>query len=259
MHIYGLRKNKINLEPVPTTVVERAGAIPVIGARDVNLRSDALAPARLTRAAVAFFDYARQEGPVPTPDPAKGPPTVLREPDTGRLRVYYREIVIRFRPKTPEATRKAILNKYGFKVRKANPLARNQYVVYDATESHEGEKLIEVANDWAEMNEVVFATPNLVSEYTRSALPKPHPQQWHLENKGKGGQKKGRRRQGPRGVGDHDGEEDHHRCGTGRRRRSQSSELEEPDRPGRTGLLSPATIPSTRTRTRNSSASPLTR
>lgn len=146
---------------------------------------------RLSRAAVGFFEYGRQTGPVPVEDHSKEPPTVLRERVSGRLRTFSREIVIRFRPATAPKTRKAILDKYGFKVRRANPLMKDQVVAYDVQRKHLAGKLLDVANDWAQMDEVVFATPNFVSEYTRSALPVPHPQQWHLRNRGTGGQKKG--------------------------------------------------------------------
>jgi subtilisin family serine protease len=114
----------------------------------------------------------------------------MRERATGRLRMFHREIVIRFKPDTAQKTRTAILGKFGFKIRRKNPFVKDQLVVFDERREHLGEKLVEVANDWAGMSEVAFATPNFVSEYTRDAAPKPHPEQWHLSNKGKGGQKK---------------------------------------------------------------------
>jgi subtilisin family serine protease len=189
MHIYGVRQNKIELEPVATEVISRAGLVPVVSVRGAKT-PPALASARVTRAASAFFEYARQSGPVVSAPPKGVSPTVMREKATGRIRTFQREIVIRFKPTASQKTRKSILDKYGFKIRHQNPFVKDQWTVYDEDRNHLGEALLEVANDWAGMDDVIFATPNFVSEYTRHALPKPHAEQWHLSNKGKGGQKK---------------------------------------------------------------------
>lgn len=190
VYIFDLRKKHIDFDLLETEVVSRAGAIPLLSASGAESGGEATLPARLTRSAMAFFEYGRQKGPVPPADAPAPPATVLRERSSGRLRAFHREIVIRFQPKTPQKTRQAILGKYGFKVRRTNRHVRDQVVVYDVARKNLSWKLLEVANDWAAMEEVIFATPNFISEYTRAALPIPHAEQWHLVNRGKGGQKK---------------------------------------------------------------------
>src|SRR5205823_3591879 len=67
-----------------------------------------------------------------------------------------------------------------------------QVVVEDPEGKTTGEALLDIANDWAMMGEVVFATPNFVSQYRRHGPIKVIPQQWHLDNTGKvAGQLKG--------------------------------------------------------------------
>jgi hypothetical protein len=104
MHIYGVRQNKIELEPVATEVIARAGAVPIVSVRGVRTPT-ALASARVTRAASAFFEYARQTGPVARPAPSEAAPTVMREKATGRIRTFNREIVIRFKPNVRTSSR----------------------------------------------------------------------------------------------------------------------------------------------------------
>lgn len=97
------------------------------------------------------------------------------------LRVVYKEIMIRFATKTSVATRKKILAKHGFAIRKRNAFCRRQYVVKHKSDRRQGAQLLDVANDWADMEEVEFSIPNFVSEYQRvAASPKIHSEQWHL-------------------------------------------------------------------------------
>ena len=105
--------------------------------------------------------------------------------------MVYREITVRFGPKVPETRRKAILATRGFAVRRRNPFARNQYAVYHPDRKYAGEQLLEIANEWTALDEVLFATPNFVSQYWRLAAPKMHRLQWHLRNTGADGAKKG--------------------------------------------------------------------
>ena len=56
---------------------------------------------------------------------------------------------------------------------------------------YSGEELLQIANEWTGLDEVLFATPNFVSQYWRQAkLPRIPTVGWHLVNKGTGGAKK---------------------------------------------------------------------
>jgi subtilisin family serine protease len=96
------------------------------------------------------------------------------------LRVVYREAVVRFEPKVSQAKRKMLLAKYGLKVRDANRFHPDQFVVYDPKRRYVAGKMIELANDLTETDEVAFAFPNFVSEFKRDAVPQPITAQWHL-------------------------------------------------------------------------------
>ena len=100
-------------------------------------------------------------------------PSVFRDQESGRIRVVYKEIVVRFHKKCRAAMRKKILKKYGFDVRKRNRFVREQFVVYHPRRKRVGADLLDVANDWADMEEVAFAAPNFVSEYKRFAVSRP--------------------------------------------------------------------------------------
>jgi subtilisin family serine protease len=113
------------------------------------------------------------------------PPAVFEERQTGLTRVVYKEVVIRFAPTIPQKRRRQILAKHGLKVRRQNTFVRGQIVAYDATGKHAGVGMIDVANDIAEMNEIVFATPNFISQYRRDAVPTVPVAQWHLHNRAK--------------------------------------------------------------------------
>lgn len=110
-------------------------------------------------------------------------PAVFRE-SSGRVRVAYKEVVVRFRPGTSASLRDKILRKHSFQTRTKNPFHGRQYVIKHKNDRCVGSDLIDVANDFAEMDEVLFATPNFASQYTRTALPAIHPEQWHLWNRG---------------------------------------------------------------------------
>lgn len=191
MHIYGASRTKIDLEPVLTDIIVPPGDGLMFAARGSS-ESVSAASLKITRAAAAFLGFG---GPATSRTAAlqgRTAPFVVRESATGLLRTYRNEIVIRFKPKTPLKTRNAILEKHGFVSRRVNPFVKNQLVVHNPERKIFGAQLLEVANDWAEMDEVLFAAPNFVSEYKRTlVLPKPHPEQWHLVNRGKTGQKKG--------------------------------------------------------------------
>jgi subtilisin family serine protease len=207
MYIRDLNKQKIELDPIELPTVP-----PPAGARradhDLLLESSPLAMASraifelggdrktATRAARSTRRGAGGRGPRPgevdllAPTHGK-PPQPFRERDTRLLRIVYKEIVLRFAPKVPTTTRTQLITKHGFVVRRTNPYEKDQVVIFDPEGQHVGAELLDIANDLAETDEVIFATPNFVSEYRRHALSIPIPQ-WHLYNRGKAaGQKKG--------------------------------------------------------------------
>ena len=110
------------------------------------------------------------------------PPAAFVEEESGLLRTVYKEVVLRFRPKTQKKTRDKILKKYGFSVRKKSAFARDQFIVYHPQRKHACEDLLDISNDWTTMDEVEFSSPNFVSEFRRGAQPTIHKEQWHLLN-----------------------------------------------------------------------------
>jgi subtilisin family serine protease len=142
----------------------------------------------IAKAQRAFFELGRRSGATRlAPEPAAGPPPVaFRESRTGLLRTFRREIVLRFREKVADATRRRILAKLGLEVRRQNRFVADQLTAVDASRGRAGETLIEIANECAGLDEVVFATPNFVSEYRRAAGSIPAAQ-WHLANLARAG------------------------------------------------------------------------
>ncbi|MDQ3798289.1 MAG: S8 family serine peptidase [Acidobacteriota bacterium] len=146
----------------------------------------------VSRASRAFFEIGQETVGktlgITAPSPPSGPPPVVfREKETGLLHVVYREVVVRFKPGTTKKMQETILKDRGFKIRRRNPFVPHQVVVYDPERRHTGEKLLEVANEWTNLDETVFATPNFVSQYRREAPPSIRAEEWHLNNKGGGG------------------------------------------------------------------------
>ena len=114
---------------------------------------------------------------------ANEPVAVFREQRSGLARTVKREVVVRFRPGLSERKRRSILKKHGLTVRRHSATVPDQVVVADPGRRKAGVSLIEIANDWATLDEVLFATPNFISEYRR-AVTVPEAQ-WHLENRAK--------------------------------------------------------------------------
>ncbi len=120
------------------------------------------------------------------PTARRGPaPAVFEDEESGRIRMAYKEIVIRFRRGTKALTRDRLLKKYGFKIRARNRFVRSQFIVFHPRWKYVGAELLDVANDWATTDEVTFAVPNFVSQFDREALPSIHPEEWHLRNRGR--------------------------------------------------------------------------
>jgi subtilisin family serine protease len=193
MHLMTKTGVKMELTPLATTVTESRRSRAMRVEVDTDARRDAVSSgALIARAVRGFFELGRTAGNMSRAAAPKGPPpATFRDEESGALRMVYREITVRFGPKVPEAKRKAILARRGFAIRRRNPFTRGQFVVYHPERKYAGEQLLEIANEWTELDEVMFATPNFVSQYWRLAAPKMHRLQWHLRNTGTGGAKKG--------------------------------------------------------------------
>jgi subtilisin family serine protease len=126
--------------------------------------------ALVDRRARAFVEIQRRR-----PGP---PPVLLRDVASGLLHLVDREIVIRFKPETARKRRRDILK--GFEVLRVNPFIPDQVVVHDPRRKHWGDDLVEVSNRWMELGEVVFATPNFVSQFLRQEPPFSRSEEWHL-------------------------------------------------------------------------------
>lgn len=115
--------------------------------------------------------------------PRTGPPSVVfRDAASGLRRVVDRELVLRFRASVSEVRRRIILRDQGFVVRRVNPFVPDQRVVFQPERRVPAEGLIEIANRWTEMEEVVFAAPVFRSEYRRQLVPQIRPEEWHLQD-----------------------------------------------------------------------------
>ncbi len=175
-----------DLKLVPLPAEMRPGS----GGPVFRLRGSEHILGRVTRAVRTFLDMGRSGMPGSTargvaPDfaaSAQGFPAVFREQDSGLIRLVYREVVIRFVAGTSDSKRKAILADRGLAVRRQNRLIPDQIIAYDTTRNQTGGSMVELANALQGYEEVVFATPNFISEYRRSALPGIIAAQWHLKN-----------------------------------------------------------------------------
>ena len=127
-------------------------------------------------AARAHFDATAPER-VSKPLPSL---PLLRDDASGHLRTVYKEIVVRFVPGLSAARRVKLLRARRLEVRRTNPYIPEQLVVAG---SKVGLDLLEPANALAAEDEVVFAVPNFVSEYRRTATIRIPVAQWHLDNR----------------------------------------------------------------------------
>jgi subtilisin family serine protease len=185
MHILSANRQRIELDLVGTA------PRPVEGRLAATADDARPGGERVEQANMAFFEM--RPAPTVRAAAARGPrPDVFRDRRTGLLRVVYKEIVLRFRRGVPVARRRAIIAHHGFRLRERNAIVADQVVVYDPTGKRSGAPLLDIANDWAAMEEVVFATPNFVSQFRRAAPRAIHREQWHLHNARRyTGQKKG--------------------------------------------------------------------
>ncbi len=179
----------LSLEAVAGTTVARLSGTPVAE----------MATARVMRAAQAFFEL-----PSKAPAPAAAPIVASRskastralgnvlerktisaylDAETQLMRILYKQIVLRFKPGTPQTLRNAIIRDSGLHLFAENPLAPDQVTLSDEARLHPGEALVRLAAQLATLDEVAFATPDFISQYRRSlpaATGNPSTKQWHL-------------------------------------------------------------------------------
>ncbi|PZD70391.1 Calcium-dependent protease [Acaryochloris thomasi RCC1774] len=193
MHIFNKNKQRVELEIVSTSVEDqRLGLPPSIIATGRTSIGQTDVSELITRACRSFFLIGLQQGVVRSSSPASvEAPLVVREVESGLIRTAYHEIVVRFNARTSGQTRTNLLARYGFQVRKVNPFVPEQVIVYDPNNQYRNEGLVDVANDWSETDDVVFATPNFVSQFVRDAPPSIRTEEWHLRNLGKDSQTAG--------------------------------------------------------------------
>ena len=116
-------------------------------------------------------------------------PTVFEDASDGRIRLLYKELVVRFRPDTTDAVQSKVLKKFGFEIRRKNAFVAQQAIATQPKVRHAGADLVAVANRLAELEPVAFCVPHFVSEFSRNAAPPPRRAQWHLSAVGAGGKK----------------------------------------------------------------------
>jgi len=195
MYIFDAKGKKVELIEVQPRIPERAGIIRR-GAALPQVPTSIVTSDPEHRAFRAFFEIDRgtrraaKTGSAKLATAAKlaevgPPPTIFREAKTGLVRTFHRELVIRFAPNAAASKKKMILKKFALAIRYNNRYISDQIVAYDAKKSRDGNQLVEAANECTQLDEVLFATPNFVSEYRRHAIPTIPRGQWHLQNRGK--------------------------------------------------------------------------
>ena len=188
MYMLNADKKRINLQPLETEITEDASMALSVRAAVNPKRDPVNAQGLIARACRAHFDIGKRDGIAARAATPEGPPPLaFRESDTGLLHVLYRELTVRFKAGVAEQKRKKILTKYKLKRRSANSYVKDQIIVYNPDRKYDGQKLLEISNDIAELDEVVFAAPNFVSEFKRQAPPNLRSEEWHLRNTGSGG------------------------------------------------------------------------
>jgi subtilisin family serine protease len=176
MYFFSVSRKKVQLDLIPTNIRVHDG-VPF-----VHTKLEFASPL-INNAARSLFSIglaAGADAPERSRRPQGGPPATFRDRDSGLVRMVYKEAVIRFRPKISEKRILQILKEHGYKVRNRNRFIRGQFVVFHPKET--GTEVLEAANNLAEMDEVVFATPNFVSQYRRANAPAINNEQWHLQN-----------------------------------------------------------------------------
>lgn len=169
MHMFSLEKQVVELEELPSQVVQQDGRL--------ALRAAGAEDRRLTRALGAFFGMRAMLGGSPEIQ-REPPPAVFRERETQLLRVVHKELVLHFEEGVSAAAQKKLLKSHDLEAVSTSEFSSRQFVVRCKQAKRLGAALVPLANELTELEEIVFATPNFVSEYRRDL----HKEQWHLKN-----------------------------------------------------------------------------
>lgn len=188
----------LTLEAIDGTTVAQLSGTPTA----------AMATARVMRAAQAFFElpsHAPLAAPAPARPSAAATRTAVRakaatralgdvlerktisaylDRETQLMRILYKQVVLRFKPGTPQKMRNAIIRESGLRLFAENPLAPDQVTLSDDMKLHPGEALVRLAAKLSTLDEVAFASPDFISQYRRSApaaTGAPSAKQWHLK------------------------------------------------------------------------------
>ena len=187
MHLLNSERLPIELDFVGEVPMPRSTSRAGTAAFGVASAEMPLDSSKLDAAMTGVFDLRGErvvrEAWGPLAESSEPPPAVFRERASGLARLAYRELVLRFDRRVRIKTQRTLLKSVGLTLKKKNATIKGQIVASDR--HREGPALVELCNKLMEHEELVFATPNFVSEYRRAAVAeKPPKEQWHLLNRG---------------------------------------------------------------------------
>ncbi len=134
-----------------------------VSVRQVIADEDALAKRDEARATLKQEESVRFAG------------RVLQDVESGNIVLYTENFFVKFFDQVPSDTCRAILDKYGLKVKSQLPFAPNAYFVQ--AEEGTGTKVFDIAEQLLGEKEVEYCHPELVQERRFKGA---HPLQWHL-------------------------------------------------------------------------------
>ncbi|HSE66384.1 MAG TPA: S8 family serine peptidase, partial [Gemmatimonadales bacterium] len=116
----------------------------------------------------------------------RGPVPVYIEPHTKRRLLGTREITVRFRPRTSQASQSRLLSSLGLTLVRTNEFEANQHIVEPGA-GVDKDDVLDLANTLSEHEALVeYAAPNFIAEYSKTGRTNDPllAQQWHLDNVG---------------------------------------------------------------------------
>ncbi|HST69130.1 MAG TPA: S8 family serine peptidase [Solirubrobacterales bacterium] len=186
MYLLDSKRSPIELDFIGEVPTPRSTSRASTAAFGVASRAMPVDSTKLAAAMTGVFDLKGQQvmrqAWSPLARVAKPPPAMFRERASGLARLVYRELVLRFDRGVSVKRQRALLKSAGLELRERNPTVKRQVIAVDSR--REGPALVELCNELAEHEELVFATPNFVSEFRRAAAERPPKEQWHLLNEG---------------------------------------------------------------------------
>ena len=175
MFLYSLKRTKIELLRADSQLQPLT-----LGTQSARHVEDA---ARVIRVSSRFF-VDKVDGTAAGRTVPRRAPTIYRDASTQLLRCLYREILVRFKTRVPASKRRAHVADLGLEVVRSGN-SPHQVIVRDPSDRRQGDDLVQLANTLAERDdEIVYAAPNFISEYRRTAPPVIPVTQWHLNNTG---------------------------------------------------------------------------